>query len=194
LPSVLSCSEVLAAGASTDTANSTLVQTWDWIPQLGIQLAFRLDTLSAFLGLIVLGVGAAVLVYCARYFVADEPRLGNFSAQFMAFAGAMFGLVTTDDLLVLYVFWEVTSILSFLMIGYQAHRIFARRSAMTALMVTAFGGLGMLIGLVMFGNAASTYRISEIVAQGGELLTGQYSGAYITGAIVLLLLGATTKS
>ena len=194
LPNVLSSPELLASGAAADSQNSPLVQTWDWIPQLGIQLSFRLDTLSAFLGLIVLGVGAAVLVYCARYFVADEPRLGSFGAQFLAFAGAMFGLVTTDDMLVLYVFWEITSILSFLMIGYQAHRIFARRSAMTALMVTTFGGLGMLIGLVMFGNAAGTYRISEIVAQGADLLTGDYAGAYMTWAIGLLLLGAITKS
>lgn len=189
LPTVLA-----AAESSGDDLTSSLVQTWEWIPQLGIQLSFRLDTLSAFLGLIVLGVGAAVLVYCARYFLANEPRLGGFSAQFMAFAGAMFGLVTTDDLMVLYVFWEITSILSFLMIGFQAHRIFARRSAMTALMVTTFGGLGMLIGLVMFGHAAGTYRISEIIAQSNELLTGDFAGAYITWAIGLVLLGAITKS
>ena len=194
LPKVLASEELLASGAAADNHDSSLVQTWDWIPFLGIQLSFRLDTLSAFLSLIVLGVGAAVLVYCARYFGDGEPRLGSFAAQFMAFAGAMFGLVVTDDLLVLYVFWEITSILSFLMIGYQAHRIFARRSAMTALIVTTFGGLGMLIGLVMFGHAAGTYRISEIVAQGAELLTGDYAGAYITWAIALVLLGATTKS
>ncbi len=194
LPKVLASEELLASGAAADHQDTSLVQSWEWIPALGIQLSFRLDTLSAFLGLIVLGVGAAVLVYCARYFMAREPRLGTFGAQFLAFAGAMFGLVTTDDLLVLYVFWEITSILSFLMIGYQAHRIFARRSAMTALMVTTLGGLSMLIGLVMFGHAAGTYRISDIVAQGPQLLTGDFAGAYITWAIALLLLGAITKS
>jgi multicomponent Na+:H+ antiporter subunit A len=194
LPKVLASEELLASGAAADDHESNLVQTWDWIPQLGIQLSFRLDTLSAFLGLIVLGVGAAVLMYCARYFLADEPRLGSFAGQFMAFAGAMFGLVITDDLMVLYIFWEITSILSFLMIGYTAHRIFARRSAMTALMVTTFGGLGMLVGLVMLGNAAGTFRVSEVVAQGTDLLTGDYAGAYMTWAVGLLLLGAITKS
>jgi multicomponent Na+:H+ antiporter subunit A len=194
LPKVLNSEQLLASGAAADSHESNLVQTWEWIPFLGIELSFRLDTLSAFLGLIVLGVGAAILVYCARYFLADEPRLGSFAAQFLAFAGAMFGLVTTDDLLVLYVFWEVTTILSFLMIGYQAHRIFARRSAMTALIVTTFGGLGMLVGLVMFGYAAGTFRLSEIVAQGAELLTGDFAGAYMTWAIGLVLLGAITKS
>src|SRR5699024_7857368 len=98
------------------------------------------------------------------------------------------------DLLVLYIFWEITSILSFLMIGYQAHRVFARRSAMTALIVTTFGGLGMLIGLVMFGHAAGSYRVSEVVAQGAELLSGAFAGAYMTWAIGLILLGALTKS
>ena len=194
LPKVLASEELLASGASADAQDSTLVQTWDWIPQLGIQLSFRLDTLSAFLGLIVLGVGAAVLAYCARYFLADERRLGTFGAQFLAFAGAMFGLVVTDDLMVLFVFWEITTILSFLMIGYQAHRVYARRSATTALIVTTFGGLAMLIGLVMLGHAAGTYRLSEIVAQGSELLTGELAGSYMTWAIGLVLLGAITKS
>src|SRR5690625_7769760 len=112
----------------------------------------------------------------------------------MAFAGAMFGLVVTDDLMVLFIFWEITSILSFLMIGYQAHRIFSRRSAMTALIVTTFGGLGMLIGLVMVAPAAATNRESEVIAQGSELLSGDFSGAYMTWAIGLILLGASTKS
>ena len=191
LPTVLTSQAQVASGT---TDNSTLIQVWDWIPQLNIQLAFRLDTLSAFLGLIVLGVGAAVLVYCARYFLANEPRLGAFGAQFLAFAGAMFGLVTTDDLMVLYVFWEVTSVLSFLLIGYQAHRIFARRSALTALIVTTFGGLAMLVGLLMFGHAAGSYRVSDVVNQGAELLTGDFAGGYMTWAIGLVLLGALTKS
>ena len=194
LPKILASEELLASGAAADNRDSALVQTWEWIPQLGVQLSFRLDTLSAFLSLIVLGVGAAVLVYCARYFLADEPRLGTFGAQFLAFAGAMFGLVITDDLMVLFIFWEITSILSFLMIGYQAHRIFSRRSAMTALIITTFGGLGMLIGLVMVGYAAGTYRVSEVIAQGAELLSGDFAGAYMTWAIGLILLGAITKS
>ncbi|GAA2039718.1 Na+/H+ antiporter subunit A [Yaniella flava] len=194
LPKVLASEELLASGAAGDRQDSVLVQTWDWIPRLGVQLSFRLDTLSAFMGLIVLGVGAAVLVYCARYFLADERRLGTFGAQFLAFAGAMFGLVVTDDLMVLFVFWEITTILSFLMIGYQAHRVYARRSATTALIVTTFGGLAMLIGLVMLGHAAGTYRLSEIIAQGSELLTGEFAGSYMTWAIGLVLLGAITKS
>ena len=74
IPKVLASEELLASGAAADSHDSSLAQTWEWIPQLGIQLSFRLDTLSAFLSLIVLGVGAAVLVYCARYFLADEPR------------------------------------------------------------------------------------------------------------------------
>lgn len=195
LPAVLEAQHAVNSGASPPSAeHSGLVQTFEWIPDLGIHLAFRMDALAAFMGLIVLGVGALVLAYCARYFKNNEPRNAAFGAQLLAFAGAMFGLVTTDDLLVLYTFWELTSVLSFLLIGYSAHRIFARRSAIQALIVTTFGGLAMLVGLVMLGQAAGTYRLSEIVAQGPELMSGPLGGAFMEWAIVLVLIGALSKS
>ena len=194
LPHILASDELLAAGSGADGAGDPLVQTFDWLPSLGVQLSFRMDTLAAFMGLIVLGVGALVLVYCARYFSAGDPKLGSFGAVLLAFAGAMFGLVTTDDLLILYIFWEITSVLSFLLIGHAGHRIFARRSALTALVVTTFGGLAMLIGLLMLGEAAQTYRISDIVLAAPEMLTGPYSGAFMGWAIALVLIGALTKS
>ena len=90
-----------------------------WIPQLGISLTFRMDALAYMMSLLVLGVGALVLAYCARYFKADARNTGSFAAQLVAFAGAMFGLVTADDLMVLFVFWEITSVLSFLLISYS---------------------------------------------------------------------------
>ncbi|XKH57220.1 Na+/H+ antiporter subunit A [Citricoccus nitrophenolicus] len=195
LPAVLEAQEAVNAGASPPAAASGgLVQTYEWIPDLGINLSFRMDALAAFMGLIILGVGALVLAYCARYFTINEPRNAAFGAQLIAFAGAMFGLVTTDDLMVLYTFWELTSVLSFLLIGYSAHRIFARRSAIQALIVTTFGGLAMLVGLVMLGQAAGTYRLSEIVARGPELMAGPYGGAFMEWAIVLVLVGALSKS
>ncbi|MEV4900245.1 Na+/H+ antiporter subunit A [Citricoccus sp. NPDC055426] len=195
LPAVLEAQQVVNTGASPPGAEPAgIVQTYPWIPDLGIDLAFRMDALATFMGLIVLGVGALVLAYCARYFQNNEPRNAAFGAQLLAFAGAMFGLVTTDDLLVLYTFWELTSVLSFLLIGYSAHRIFARRSAIQALIVTTFGGLAMLVGLVMLGQAAGTYRLSEIVAQGPELMAGPFGGAFMEWAIVLVLVGALSKS
>src|SRR6478752_4616550 len=85
-----------------------------WIPDLRLELAFRMDALAWVMSLLILGVGALVLVYCARYFKDKDSYLGGFGAQLLAFAGAMFGLVTADDLLLMFVFWELTTVLSYL--------------------------------------------------------------------------------
>ncbi len=131
-----------------------------WIPELKIELAFRMDALAWVMSLLVLGVGALVLVYCARYFKDKDDYLGGFGAQLLAFAGAMFGLVTADDLLLMFIFWELTTVLSYLLIGYARTRLSARRSALQALIVTTAGGLAMLVGLIILGFNAGTYRIS----------------------------------
>ncbi|WP_167996017.1 Na+/H+ antiporter subunit A [Arthrobacter pigmenti] len=160
-----------------------------WIPQLQLELAFRMDALSAVLSILVLGVGALVLFYCARYFKQDEPNIGPFGAQLLAFAGAMFGLVIADDLILLFIFWELTTVLSYLLIGYSRHRLAARRAALQALIVTTLGGLTMLVGLILLGQSAGTYRLSDILAR-AETLTG----TAVDVAIVLILVGAVSKS
>lgn len=165
--------------------------TLDWIPQLGITLSFRMDALAYMMSLLILGVGALVLMYCARYFKSDADGLGAFAAQLVAFAGAMFGLVTADDLLVLFVFWEITSVLSFLLISYSRTKLAARRAALQALVITTAGGLAMLVGMIMLGEAAGTYRVSQIVDAAPELMA---SSGTINVAIVLLLVGAISKS
>jgi multicomponent Na+:H+ antiporter subunit A len=164
-----------------------------WIPGLKLELAFRLDPLAWVMSLLVLGVGALVLIYCARYFSEKDQDLGGFGAQLLAFAGAMFGLVVADDLLLLFIFWELTTILSYLLIGFARTRLAARRSALQALMVTTAGGLAMLVGLIMLGYSAGTYRISAIMAQAATLVTGPDSGIVAT-AVVLILVGAISKS
>ena len=110
---------------------------------------FRLDALALLLALIVTGVGALVLLYCTRYFADDEPALGRFAALLLAFAGSMLGLVTADDVFLLFMFWEATSVLSYLLIGHYTGRKESRGAALQALTVTTFGGLAMLVGLVM---------------------------------------------
>ncbi|MDN5822816.1 MAG: Na+/H+ antiporter subunit A [Arthrobacter sp.] len=162
-----------------------------WIPVLQLDLAFRMDALAAVLSLLILGVGALVLFYCARYFKNEDANIGPFGAQLLAFAGAMFGLVIADDLILLFIFWEITTILSYLLVGFARTRIFARRSALQALLVTTFGGLAMLLGLVMIGQTAGTYRLSEIMAMAPELAS---RGTVIDIAIALVLLGAVSKS
>ncbi|MFD1211885.1 Na+/H+ antiporter subunit A [Arthrobacter sp. GCM10027362] len=171
--------------------NAPPAEVLAWIPQLRLELAFRMDTLSAVLSLLILGVGALVLFYCARYFKADDVHVGPFGAQLLAFAGAMFGLVITDDLIMLYVFWELTTILSYLLIGFARQRLAARRSALMALMVTTFGGLAMLVGLILLGQTAGTYRISELLNRAPDLLA---HGTVVDVAILLILAGAISKS
>ncbi|WP_426764613.1 Na+/H+ antiporter subunit A [Pseudarthrobacter sp. 1G09] len=164
-----------------------------WIPGLHLEFAFRMDPLAWVMSLLVLGVGALVLLYCARYFKRKDQDLGAFGAQLLGFAGAMFGLVVADDLLLLFIFWELTTILSYLLIGFARTRLAARRSALQALMVTTAGGLAMLVGLIMLGQAAGTYRISAILEQAHVLVEGP-SGAVVSAAVVLILVGAITKS
>ncbi|WFE42993.1 Na+/H+ antiporter subunit A [Verrucosispora sp. WMMD1129] len=164
-----------------------VVETVPWVPQLGLELAFRMGTLSWLMVVLVGGVGALVLAYSARYFRSDDPGLGRFAAVFVAFAGAMLGLVVSDDLLLLYVFWELTTVFSYLLIGSDPAKRASRRAAMQALLVTTLGGLAMLAGFVMLGQHAGSYRWSEIAGN----LPG---GGYLAVAVVLILLGALSKS
>lgn len=163
------------------------VEVVEWVPQLGMELAFRLDTLSWLMVLLVGGVGALVLVYCSAYFSSSASGLGRFGGVLVAFAGSMLGVVTTDDMLLLYVFWELTTVFSYLLIGHYADRKASRRAAMQAIIVTTAGGLAMLVGMVLVGETAGTYRISEVIAD-------PPAGTAVTVAVVLLLLGAVSKS
>jgi multicomponent Na+:H+ antiporter subunit A len=160
-----------------------------WIAALQLDLVFRLGTLQWVLALLVAGVGGLVLCYCRWYFGDDEPpaRTGGL---LVAFAGAMFGLVTADNLLLLYVFWEVTTVLSYLLIGHYPTRQANRRAALTALLVTTFGGLAMLVGIVLLGAQYGTFSISAILVAGAPA----QPGPVVVVAVVLLLVGALSKS
>lgn len=163
------------------------VERLSWVSQLDMSLEFRLDTLSWLMVLLVTGVGTLVLVYSAGYFSSKAAGMGRFAGVLLAFAGSMLGLVTTDDVLLLYVFWELTTVTSYLLIGHYSDRKASRRAAMQAIVVTTFGGLAMLVGLITLAESAGTYRISELVAN-------PPSGDLVTVAVVLVLVGALTKS
>src|SRR5699024_7178290 len=122
---------------STDPA----VVRWSWIPSLDAGLDFRVDGLSWLMMMLVGGIGALVLFYCAWYFSPKAHGLGRFAGTFVAFAGAMLGLVTVDNTLTLFVFWELTTVFSYLLIGHYFERKGSRRSAMQAIVVTVSGGL-----------------------------------------------------
>ncbi len=159
----------------------------EWLPSLGLNLTYRLDTLSWLLVLMVGGIGAAVLVYCSRYFSVRSTGLGRFAATLTAFAGAMFGLVTSANLIQVFVFWELTTVFSYLLIGHYSDRASSRRAAMKAILVTTTGGLAMLVGILIIGSLAGTFDIPGILANPP---TG--TGASI--AIALILVGALSKS
>ncbi|GIG41440.1 Na+/H+ antiporter subunit A [Cellulomonas phragmiteti] len=164
------------------------VQTVEWVPALGLELSFRLDTLSWLMTIVVGGVGALVLVYCAAYFSPTASGLGRFGGVFTAFAGSMLGLVTADDMLLLFVFWELTTVTSYLLIGHYADRKASRRAAMQAIIITTAGGLAMLVGVVILGHAAGTYSMSTLVADPPA------ASPAIVAAVACLLAGAATKS
>lgn len=171
-------------------AHSPLDVSVPWIPAFGIELAFRLDPLSWVMAMIATGIGAIVLMYCARYFQDTEPGLGRFAGVLTAFAGAMIGLVLSDDVMVLYTFWELTTVFSYLLIGHYQDRQASRRAAMNALISTTAGGLAMLVGLLMIGAEAGSLRLSQI------LVSPMWAdaGPYLVIAVLLILAGATTKS
>jgi multicomponent Na+:H+ antiporter subunit A len=173
------------------SATQSVIETLRWIPGLGIDLTLRLDPLSATIGLLVTGIGALVLLYCARYFPSDADGNGRLAGTLTAFAGAMLGLVLADNTLVLYVFWELTTILSYLLVGHSAHRKASRRAAMQALIITIGGGLAMLAGLIILGEQHS-YLLSELVS--ANVATSGTSGMLTGIAVVLVLAGALSKS
>ncbi|MEV2275729.1 Na+/H+ antiporter subunit A [Nocardiopsis sp. NPDC049922] len=159
-----------------------------WAPQFSLRLGLYMDALGLVMTLIAAGVGALILVYCARYFEDSEPGLGRFAGVFVAFAAAMLGLVLADDLIQLFVHWELTTVFSYLLIGHSTEQKESRRAAMTALTVTTAGGLTMFVGMIMLGQTAGTYVISEIVADPPP------AGTALNVALALIMIGAMSKS
>ncbi|MEZ5088283.1 MAG: Na+/H+ antiporter subunit A [Micropruina sp.] len=167
------------------TSGGSYIESLEWIARLGVVIEFRVGLLQWLLALIVTGIGALVLFYCRWYFESGaNPRT---MGVLTAFAAAMLGLVTVDDLVMLYVFWELTTVFSYLLIGYDPTRRANRSAAITALIVTTNGGLAMLVGIVSLGVLSGTFSLSAIVAQ-------PPSGPLATAAALLMLVGALSKS
>jgi multicomponent Na+:H+ antiporter subunit A len=178
----------LSSGAAV-LERGRLVSGVAWSPELGVSMSFALDGLSLLFALLICGIGALVLVYAGGY-LAGHPQLGRFYAFLLLFMGAMLGLVLADNLLVLFVFWELTSISSFLLIGFNHERPEARAAARQALLITGGGGLALLAGLILLGFAGGSFELSELLARGALM-----DGHPLYGAVlVLVLAGAFTKS
>ncbi|ROR54068.1 multisubunit sodium/proton antiporter MrpA subunit /multisubunit sodium/proton antiporter MrpB subunit [Luteococcus japonicus] len=158
-----------------------------WVPSIDLTLGLRMDSLSLLMCLVVGGIGTLVLAYCTAYFDDGEADLGRLAAHLTAFAGAMTGLVLADDLLLLYLFWEATTVLSYLLVGHNPRSEDARNAATQALVVTTAGGLAMLGGLLMLSTSAGTSSLTALLAD-------PPTGPTVAAGIVLVLAGAITKS
>jgi multicomponent Na+:H+ antiporter subunit A len=169
------------------TAGAVVTESVRWVPSLDLAISVRLDALSLLLALIVTGVGSLVLVYCAAYFRRGDPGVPRFVGTLVAFAGAMYGLVIADDAYLLFVFWEATSVFSYLLIGQTREKRASRNAALQALLVTTLGGLVMLVGLVLLSLEAGTSSISGILAAAP-------TGDLVTVAVALVLVGILSKS
>ena len=164
-----------------------LTSSTRWVPALDLAIDLRMDALAMALTLIIAFIGMLVLLYSARYFPADDDGLSKYSGSLVAFAGAMLGLVWANNLILLVVCWELTGILSYLLIAHRAGKKSSRIAASQALMVTTSGGLVMLIGAVMLGTEAGTFTLSEILA-------APPSGPLVTVSVLLLIVGGISKS
>lgn len=168
----------------------TLISTLAWIPSLDINLVFYVDGLSLTFGLIITGIGALVTLYSIFYLSKEREALNNFYVYLLLFMGSMLGLVFSDNIFVLYVFWELTTIASFLLIAFWFEREKSRYGALKSLVITILGGLSMLAGFIMLAIVADTYSIRAMMAS-VDLISGH---SLFIPAMFLILLGAFTKS
>jgi multicomponent Na+:H+ antiporter subunit A len=176
-------------GLGSAVSGAAVQDSVDWIPSLGLSLSFRLDGLSGLFVLLICGVGTCVVLYAAHYF-DGHVYAGRFQATLFAFMAAMLGVVTTDNVFALFVFWELTGFTSYLLIGFEHDNAVARRSALQALLVTGVGGLGLLAGGVLLSQAAGTTSLRELSSHASLLK----AHPVYTASVLCVLLAAFSKS
>ncbi|EZQ12359.1 MULTISPECIES: monovalent cation/H+ antiporter subunit A [unclassified Acinetobacter] len=162
---------------------------WSWLPQFGIDLSFRLDALGLIFSLLITGIGTLIYIY-AYYYLNHKNSLSKLYFLLMLFMAAMLGISLSNNLLILLVFWEMTSISSFLLVGYWSNYEAAQRGSRMALTITGMGGLAMLGGFILLGQITGTYQIDQIL----NMTTQIQSSHLFVPALLLILLGAFTKS
>ncbi|WP_417864117.1 putative monovalent cation/H+ antiporter subunit A [Vreelandella venusta] len=179
----------LFSQAAAVMSEGPLLLEWSWVPSLGISLSFLLDGLSLLFGLLITVIGTLVLIYAGGY-LKGHADIARFHLALVAFMASMLGLVLADGLLTLFVFWELTSITSYLLIGFNHTDIEARKSARQGLFVTVAGGLALMAGLVLLGQASGSWSFYEI----GQMESDLREHSLYTPMLICLLLGAFTKS
>ncbi|WP_339750623.1 monovalent cation/H+ antiporter subunit A [uncultured Marinobacter sp.] len=166
-----------------------VLHSYEWLPVLGLSFSFRLDGLSLLFALLILIIGLLIILY-SRYYLKAHENVGKFYTLLLCFKGSMLGIVLSGNLLLIIIFWELTSLTSFLLISFWTHKQGARRGARMALAVTGGGGLALLAGMLMIGNIVGSFELDDVLAA-GDLIKNH---ALYPVALTLVLLGAFTKS
>ena len=179
----------LLTNLPTVLAGEVVMARVDWMPSLGLNFTLMLDGLGFFFALLILGIGLLIIAY-ARQYLSRDDNMGEFFTYLLLFQGAMVGIVLSDNILLLLIFWELTSLSSFLLIGYWKHLPEGRQGARMALTVTGMGGLAMIGGMLILGQIVGSYDLS-VILQNREII--QADPLYVP-ALVLILLGCFTKS
>lgn len=167
----------------------TIIQTWSWLPQLGIDFSFRLDALGLLFSLLISGIGTLIYIY-AYYYLSPKNSLSKLYLLLMLFMAAMLGISLSNNLILLLIFWELTSISSFLLVGYWSNYEAAQRGSRMALTITGMGGLSMLGGFILLGQITGTYQIDQILGMTEQI----QSHALFVPTLLFILMGAFTKS
>ena len=168
---------------------AVITQSWSWLPQLGIDFSFRLDALGLLFALLISGIGTLIYIY-AYFYLGPKNSLNKLYLLLMLFMAAMLGISLSNNLILLLVFWELTSISSFLLVGYWSNYDAAQRGSRMALTITGMGGLAMLGGFILLGQITGTYEIDQILTMTAQI----QSHALFVPTLLLILLGAFTKS
>ena len=171
------------------TGAGPLLLDIQWIPELDLNIALRLDSLSLIFGLLITGIGSLIFMFSRSYMKHYSGR-GRFSIFLFLFSGAMLGLVFSGNMILLFIFWELTTVLSFLLISFFHEKVEARKAAFQSLFLTGFGGLSLLAGIILLGTVVDSYSISDWILQADQI---RESPKYLPG-LILILLGAFTKS
>ncbi|MFB5662141.1 Na+/H+ antiporter subunit A [Alteribacillus sp. HJP-4] len=172
------------------SAGNSVRAVFEWVPSFDVNFVAYVDGLGLLFALLITGIGALVVLYSIYYLDKTKEALHQFYTYLLMFMGAMLGVVLSDNLIVLYTFWELTSLSSFLLIAYWYEKEKSRYGALKSMLITVFGGFSMLIGIVLIYVITGTFNISEIIASPGNLT----ESAYFLPAMLLILLGAFTKS
>ncbi|MFT5882032.1 MAG: multicomponent Na+:H+ antiporter subunit A [Crocinitomicaceae bacterium] len=189
LPALASFLGLCIAGIEVVSSGQSLIWTKEWVPSFGLSIGLHLNGLALLMGLLITGIGTLIITYALGY-MGGNPGTMRLCSLLYLFMFAMTGIVLSDHLIILFIFWELTSISSYLLIGFDHEKASARRSALQALTVTGLGGLALLAGLILLNQMTGSWMLTE-------LLTGDYQVAdhpLYTGCLVLVLLGAFTKS